>query len=664
MSRTGSSPFEIYSDAANDTSFDADSSDLFQEDNPIASVEFQDPADLFSDIEPTRRRISALTNRTNATSIISSMPSELSHLTRGDRAYTPLKQRPQFRNTSSVRALHMSSPPPFEGYPSPRSGGAGTKGRYGLLTPSRTQRSDTLQSARSSRSGAKPPKTSPRPPPPLPEEEDTKKQYPLVLLHITLLPVPSPFPPALMAAVLPKWLQRNFRLLEAKLADPTLMQRGILVSHPGEEYELLEERLLESLELRAPRISKCGHFCAPGDGEEGEMEDDIGSSSTVVDDAGTADLGRERDDDDEADATVCEDCHRAIASPGQPVGMGRQRWDMRVYAANGLMRTGAWAAAWSEMERVDVEISPWIPEGLRRELERRRDEEKIAIAQLEQEEEQKRRLLMEEEESARVAAAELETLSKKVEESVKQMDLPLPVREQRDTYVSGKAQHDYAAPAPLRAQDIPLSILLRNYLYLLARDRRNMVMLLMSVVIIFFCVGQRSEVHQDTDVHWPFLLVENETQCSPVSVVLTTTATEVVTVTIVDTIAPAHEAVATCYSLPVINSSLVAEQHSASQLDTSAPVPRLSVSTSVVTPVLSEPTTAPEISAGKPDTVKPHVEGVPTEQPAVPDSPLLEGGQSPAPAAPEGVDSVVTQGVTAIDVLGRVSDGPMEMSED
>ena len=288
----------------------------------------------------------------------------------------------------------------------------------------------------------------------------------------------------------------------------------------------------------------------------------------------------------------------------------------------------------------------------------------MEIAQLEQEEEQKRRLLMEEKESARVAAAELETLSKKVEESVKQMDLPLPVREQRDTYVSGKAQHDYAAPAPLRAQDIPLSILLRNYLYLLARDRRNMVMLLMSVVIIFFCVGLRPEVHQDTDVYRPFLLVENETQCSPVSVVLTTTATEVVTVTIVETIAPAHEAVAAYYSLPVINSSLTAEQHSKSQLDTSAPVQRLSVSTSVVTPVLSEPTTAPEISAGKPGTVNPHVEGVPTEQPAVPDSPLLGGGQSPAPAAPEDDDSVVTQGVTTIDVLGGVSDGPMEMSED
>ncbi|KAJ9638398.1 hypothetical protein H2199_007086 [Coniosporium tulheliwenetii] len=662
MSRTGSAPFEIYSDtasAADDTPFDADSSDLFDDEHPISTTEPRDPADLFSDIEPTRRRVSALTNRTNrtnATSIISSMPSELSsHATREERAYTPLKTRPQFRNTSAIRAMQMSSPPPFESYPSPRSGGAGAsagaRGRYGLLTPSRTQRSDTPKSsARSSRSyggsGTKHPKTSPRPPPPLPEEEETKKQYPLVLLHITLLPSPPPFSPALMTAVLPEWLQRNFRLLDAKLADATLMQRGILVPHPREEYELLEERLLESLELR------------------GGEDDDTGSSSTIVDGGGTMDGDHDEDDEVGTDVLTCEDCHRAIARPGQPVGTGRERWDMKVYAANGLMRAGAWAAAWSEMERVDVEISPWIPEGLRRELERKRDEEEMTVALLEQEEEHNRRLLMEEEERARVAAAELEALRKKVEESVKEMNLPLPTHEKTDRHVAAHAQQGYSSPAPLRAKDIPLSTLLRNYLYLLARDRRNIAMLLMGVAIVFLCLGQRRAVHQDLDLYRPYLPLENETQCSPVSLVHTTTAIEVVTATIVETIGSSYEPVASCSSLPVIGSPLAGKQHSTPQSDTAAPVEGLSASTSVEVSVLSAPTMSPTTSKGNPDTVHSHIEGVSTEQPAVAKSSLVEDAQLQSLVAPEGADRVVTEGVTAIDVLADIFDGGTEMVEE
>ena len=37
---------------------------------------------------------------------------------------------------------------------------------------------------------------------------------------------------------------------------------------------------------------------------------------------------------------------------------GRDRWELRVYAANGLMTSGAWRRVWGEMERIDVEVGP------------------------------------------------------------------------------------------------------------------------------------------------------------------------------------------------------------------------------------------------------------------------------------------------------------------
>ncbi len=678
MARTSSVPCSIYSDTAADTSFEGDGSELF-EDEPSVSIEHDDPADLFSSIEPIRR-VSALTARTNATSIISSMPSELSsHAVRETRSYTPLKARPLFRNPNSFRALQMASPPPFEGYPSPVSGGGG---RYGALTPSRTQRSDTPKSsARSSRnhSSIKVHRSSPRPPPTMPEEQaERKKEYPLVLLHITLLPSPSPFPPALMVAVLPEWLQRNIRLLEAKLADPTLMQRGILVPHPREEYELLEERLLESLELRQPRISKCGHFCVPGEEEDGEEYDDSGSNSTAVERGEDKDV--DGDDLDEGAVPVCEDCHRVIACPGQPLGTGRQRWDTKVYAANGLMRAGAWAAAWSEMERVDVEISPCIPEGLRRDLERRRNEEEAAMALLEQEEEQKRRVSMEEEEQKwRVLKEEEERTWRALREEdeerittvvddgtkhmgngIKRAELPSPNRSQANIHgPPQQLQHAHLLRPSVRARDVPLSILLQNYIYLLARDRRNIAILLMSMVIVVLCVGQKRVALHDADLSKPFLLVENDTQCSPASLVLTTTTTEIVTATVVGTTVPSHGVEASTPTLLVVDLPPAGEQHSTSQTGASALVYSVSALTSVPTPVLLTPTPPQSV----PDTVHGFIGDVPIGQPAVEDPPLIEDTQLQSPAARGEADRIAEQGVTATDILGDILDDQTEMIE-
>jgi hypothetical protein len=195
-----------------------------------------------------------------------------------------------------------------------------------------------------------------------------------------------PYSPELMAKSMPEWLVENYKLLEEKLQDIVLMRRGLLISHPREEYDVLEERILESLELKTPRLLKCGHFVAPEDPDEsGEDEED--DRDSVADDAtgrgsrmsgGTLTVEEEGEwrHQTHNDAGVCEDCHRHVKRPGNGVGKGYKKWDLKIYAANGLMRAGAWSAAWSEMERCDVEISPWIPEDVRKSLDRKVIEQK------------------------------------------------------------------------------------------------------------------------------------------------------------------------------------------------------------------------------------------------------------------------------------------------
>ncbi|KAJ4335060.1 hypothetical protein N0V95_009017 [Ascochyta clinopodiicola] len=322
------------------------------------------------------RRQSATTHY----SFISAMPSETGSISSKpasavdsatDARYTPRKERPRFRNPESVRAMQMSSPLPMSTYESNRER---MKSAYGLATPSRTGRSETPVSRHSgSRRGSVRSHHSPKPPP-------TPQQAPLVLLHVTILPMQLPFSHDLMARIMPDWLVENYKLLEEKLQDIILMRRGLLIPHPRDEYELLEERILESLELKTPRLLKCGHFVAPDDDADKDEDDD---SAIGADDGSSRMSGGTMTDDHDGmhtrrDSATCLDCHRELKKPGQGVGAGTRRFDIRIYAANGLMRSEAWTAAWTEMERCDVEISPWVPEDVRKTLEKRILEEQEA----------------------------------------------------------------------------------------------------------------------------------------------------------------------------------------------------------------------------------------------------------------------------------------------
>jgi hypothetical protein len=215
----------------------------------------------------------------------------------------------------------------------------------------------------------------------------TPQQFPLVLLHITILPLQMPYSQEMMVKVMPEWLVENYRVLEEKLQDIILMRRGLLIPHPRDEYEVLEEQILESLELKVPRLLKCGHFMAPEEEEEDDQEharqDD---RVNVIDDGasrGSRMSGGTFTAEEEAEwkyseTEECVECYHHLKKPGKGVGAGTKRWDLKIYAANGLMRAGAWLAAWTEMERCDVEITPWIPEDVRKALDKRLGEEQEA----------------------------------------------------------------------------------------------------------------------------------------------------------------------------------------------------------------------------------------------------------------------------------------------
>lgn len=358
--------------------------------------------------------------------------------------FTPLKSRSPFRNPSSVRAMQMDTTPPHLMSPSSQQ-------RRNLNTPTRQGTPRSNHSHHSMR----------RTPSKLSPTKKMKKEYPLVLLHVTLLPLPLQYSQEILEAVLPRSILEIWKLLQEK-STSTVLERGVLIPHPREDYDLLEERLLESLELKQPRILKCGHFHLSPEEEADAMEDS------------------DTDDCDLEDADICADCGRRIRD-GRfgNTGTEGKRWDIKLFAANGLMRSGAWSAAWKEMERVDVEILPWIEEDMKRELELRREEEEKAKAE-------------------QTEAEREEGIGGLDDERLREI-----YGQEAQAYVDGLS--DPAAPTatpspqPVRLKEprecqepIPLWDLFCKYLYLAAQDRRNIAIFMLSALVVLLSLGPLS----------------------------------------------------------------------------------------------------------------------------------------------------------------------------
>ncbi|KAI1798982.1 hypothetical protein F4811DRAFT_140188 [Daldinia bambusicola] len=251
--------------------------------------------------------------------------------------------RPPFRTPSDVRAMQMSSPPsPVLGSPRSAKKQFPTVSRLGTPTAS-AQYSPKRMST--------------------PPRFKGRKEAPLVLLHVTLLPLRWAWGNLLnnldtddISEQL-KTLRESWRLLQDRIGD-TVVERGILLGHPQNDYEVLEERLLEALELpfrRRARILECGHYLGPAN--ESSLTDDEESEDEWSSQRSRA--GDKRH--------WCDTCKSEIR--GDSLGSGKI-FRIKVYASNGLMRAGAWEACWKEMERVDVELEPIVEPTLQEELVR------------------------------------------------------------------------------------------------------------------------------------------------------------------------------------------------------------------------------------------------------------------------------------------------------
>lgn len=257
------------------------------------------------------------------------------------------ESRPLFRSPSSVRAIQMSSPPPFE--PSPLSGCHQRHLTNGSVSGSPRIRQSYSPFVRHSPSGTPTRRVRQSASPSRQAPAKPNQEFPLVLLHCTLhlSPVPTSYPAeALEAVAASERIKRDAALLKQKL-EPTVLERGVLVPHPGEDYELLEERILESLELKRPRVGACGHFRRSSNGTETQPTDSDTNDEKAA---------------GEEDHVKCNDCaqHLSTRLLDASTQSRIRRWDIKVYAANGLMRAGAWSAAWREMEKVDVEVGVWL----------------------------------------------------------------------------------------------------------------------------------------------------------------------------------------------------------------------------------------------------------------------------------------------------------------
>lgn len=320
-----------------------------------------------------------------------SLISDLSQYDKDDFAPTSREARLPFRTPSAIRNLQMSSPTPSVIHgTSPRS--AKRQNGGGLPTISRLG-SPTITTQFSPKGRSTPTRLK------------SRREAPLVLLHVTVLPLRWMWGDILncLDALNGKTFGENKELFEAseqlkslrdswrELQDhvsDTVLERGVLIPHPQNDYEVLEERLLESLDLplrRRARILECGHYLGPsnefGDEEYDESEDEYASQS-----------GETR----EEKRHWCNTCRNEIKY--DDLGPGKV-FRVKVYASNGLMRAGAWEACWKEMERVDIEVEPIVEMSVQNELE------KLIIINGELEEKRQRELEEAEAEAVRAAEA-------------------------------------------------------------------------------------------------------------------------------------------------------------------------------------------------------------------------------------------------------------------
>ena len=414
-----------------------------------------------------------------------------------------------FRNPSSVRAMQMRDEEPFDSDPESTPHHRRSGSRTSNFSRRSVNASPTKRYSKSTHST----------PHKVPSPSKLKKEFPLVLLHCSLLPPTLALKThiideTLMEEVLPAEYWRRWKILQDKVGeDNEVRTRGVLIPHPRDDYDVLEERLLESLELERPRIRK-GHFMAGlADVDSGlgtESERDTENESDV--DGQNANVSLKPPD--------CPDCGKRLPREIE----ADRKWEVKVYAANGLMRAGAWAAAWSEMEKVDVEVGVWMPESVRRDVDARLRE---------------------------LGVFDNESIQQEQDESFAET-----AEQQRQREIYGRASHgqetaggipdEHAHKIPhedvhlnqglhsMQTQPQPdLTTLAVRYIRGAMQDRRNIFMALLSALVLFLALSKPPSTTELVSQQ-PAASAKQESAVTMTSVSILT-STEVVTATVVTT---------------------------------------------------------------------------------------------------------------------------------
>lgn len=454
-----------------------------------------------------------------------------------------------FRRPSSVRALQMRDEVMSETRSvlrhHRRSGSQ--MSAYSQRSSYSTSTSPTKRSSRSHRGSPQKPSSN------------LRKEFPLVLLHCTLLP-PTLLPhmtaeeDSFLVELLPPEYRKRWDALKQKLVDDLeVKSRGILIPHPREDYELLEERLLETFDLENPRI-RHNHFL-----HQGSSNADSGFESGSV-----------TDDDEDSRCNImkeakCIDCGSDLHSNAND-----RKWDIKVYAANGLMRAGAWGAAWQEMEKVDVEIRVRLPEAVRKDLESR----------------------MIELESSRIPFSNDHFDPENInlhEESI------LQTREQEVYGTSGRPRsqaeidgfYDEIPQEPILPPELPvprreepdLQKLLMERTQKLVQDRKNVLLAFLSFLVLFFALTGKEQLEPGKN-----------------TLVVPAQSTEVLTTTVTATaVSFSTETITTSISLEPISSETIQQVVSATEVDSEVEVVSADTSSSLLgvdtSTTMNEPTT-------------------------------------------------------------------------
>ncbi|KAK5055362.1 hypothetical protein LTR84_013112 [Exophiala bonariae] len=451
-----------------------------------------------------------------------------------------------FRHPSSVRALQMRD----EAMSETRSVLRHHR-RSGSQMSAYSQRSSYSTSTSPTKRSSRSHRTSPQKP-----SSSLRKEFPLVLLHCTLLP-PTLLPhitaeeDPFLVDLLPAEYRKRWDALKQRLVDDLeVKSRGILIPHPREDYELLEERLMDTLDLENPRI-RHNHFLH----QESSNADSGFESGSVT------------DEDDDARCNImkeakCIDCGSDLHSNARD-----RKWDIKVYAANGLMRAGAWAAAWQEMEKVDVEIRVRLPEAIRKDLETR----------------------MNELEASRLASSDDHFDLGHVnlhEESI------IQTREQEVYGISGRSRnqaeidgfydeihHEHVLPQeiPFPPREEPdLQKLLFESAQKFSQDRKNVLVVFLSLLVLFFAMAGKQQLEP-----------ANGNGIVPAKL------TEVLTTTITATaVSFSTETITSSISLETISTEAIEEV--ASRIEAETEVELVSADTYSSVPILDTSTTTNE----------------------------------------------------------------------